>query len=109
MPRDPGLEQRVDELLPEGTNLERKSMFGGLAYLDRGNLCFGVSTRHLLVRVGKEGAGEALQRSAARTMEMRGKEMPGWIQVDPPGFESDSDLLWWMKKGIDYAATLPSK
>jgi hypothetical protein len=109
MARDPGLEQRVEELLPEGAKLERKAMFGGLAFLDRGNLCFGLSSRHMLVRVGKDGSDEALQRPNARTMVMRGKEMVGWVQVDPPGYEADSDLQWWMAKGIEFAATLPPK
>src|SRR4051794_28499103 len=109
MARDPGLEQRVEELLSGNAQLEKKAMFGGLAFLDRGNLCFGLSSGHMLVRVGREGAEEALRRPNAQTMVMRSKDMAGWIQVDPPGYESDSDLQWWMAKGMEFTATLPAK
>jgi TfoX/Sxy family transcriptional regulator of competence genes len=107
--RNKELEQRVEELLPVDHQLERKSMFGGMAFLDRGNLCFGVSATHMLVRVGEEGSEEALQRPGARVMVMRDRPMTGWIQVDPPGYASDGDLKWWMEKGMAFAATLPAK
>jgi hypothetical protein len=103
------LEQRVEELLPVDHQLERKSMFGGMAFLDRGNLCFGVSATHMLVRVGEEGFDEALPRPGARVMVMRERPMTGWIQVDPLGYASDSDLKWWMAKGMAFAATLSAK
>jgi TfoX/Sxy family transcriptional regulator of competence genes len=107
--RDKELEERVEALLPVDHQLERKSMFGGMAFLDRGNLCFGVSASHLLVRVGEEGSDEALKRPGARVMVMRDRPMTGWIQVDPPGYESDGDLKLWMAKAMAFAATLPSK
>ncbi|MFL5759138.1 MAG: TfoX/Sxy family protein [Thermomicrobiales bacterium] len=109
MARDKLVEERVEALLPGDHQLERKSMFGGMAFLDRGNLCFGVSAAHLLVRVGEEGSEEALQRPGARLMVMRDRPMMGWVQVDPLGYESDNDLKWWLEKGITFAATLPAK
>src|SRR4051794_13541025 len=98
MARDKVLEQRIEALLPDDHRLERKSMFGGMAFLDRGNLCFGVSASHLLVRVGEAGSEEALQRPGARLMVMRERPMIGWVQVEPRGYESDDDLKWWMSK-----------
>jgi len=107
--RDEALEDRIEELLPDGLALEKKRMFGGVGYLDRGNLCFGVSADHLTVRVGKEAYDDVLERSGARPMVMRGRPMPGWVQVDPKGYATESDLTWWITAGLEGAASLPPK
>jgi TfoX/Sxy family transcriptional regulator of competence genes len=109
MPFDEGLAQRIEEALPEGVRLERKKMFGGLAFLDRGNLVVGVSNDHLMVRVGKDAYEEALTQPGARVFDMTGKPMAGWILVEQKGYESDGDLNRWITQALDFVSTLPAK
>jgi hypothetical protein len=35
--------------------------------------------------------------------------MKGYVFVDPPGFEADSALAYWVQAGLSVVATLPSK
>ena len=45
---------------------------------------------------------------AAVPMVMRGRSMVGWLRV-PEGLESDQELETWVRRGVDYARTLPPK
>jgi len=40
---------------------------------------------------------------------MRGREMAGWLLVDPAGLDSDAELRRWAEIGVDYARSLPPK
>ncbi len=42
-------------------------------------------------------------------MVMRGREMPGWLQVDSADVRTKRQLLGWVERGVDYARSLPSK
>jgi hypothetical protein len=40
---------------------------------------------------------------------MRGREMDGWLRVDPSAIESDQALRRWIELGVSYAGSLPPK
>jgi hypothetical protein len=40
---------------------------------------------------------------------MRGREMDGWLRIDPAGLGTDADLARWVDLGVSYARTLPPK
>jgi hypothetical protein len=42
-------------------------------------------------------------------MEMRGREMRGWLRVDAEDVSTDSDLGRWVDVGSTYARALPPK
>ncbi|MCA9261951.1 MAG: hypothetical protein KDA61_22190, partial [Planctomycetales bacterium] len=79
MPRDRGLESLIDADLREVANLSGKAMFGGWAWLVDGNLLCGARTNRLMVRLGKDRDGWALQLPGARAVEMGERKMPGWV------------------------------
>jgi TfoX/Sxy family transcriptional regulator of competence genes len=83
-----------------------KAMFGGLAFLAGGNMAVGVRGDELMVRVGPEGAEEALARPHTRRSFMGEREMKGWILVAPEG---DVELEEWVRRGVTYARSLPPK
>ena len=92
-----------------GRPVTEQKMFGGTCFLLSGNMLVGTSKRGLLVRVGKQAHAAALARLHARAMEMRGREMEGYIVVDPAGTKSDSDLHGWLTLALAYVGTLPAK
>jgi hypothetical protein len=63
----------------------------------------------LLVRVDPDHSDEAAGKPHARLMEMRGREMPGWIRVDPEGVAGKRELRAWVARGVRYAGSLPAK
>ena len=45
----------------------------------------------------------------ASRMEMRGKEMDGWLRVTADAVADDDALARWIGVGTTYAASLPAK
>ena len=109
MPYDEGLAQRVRELLADEPGLSEKRMFGGLAFLLKGNMCVGIVKDELMVRVGPDAYHDLVHQPSARKMDFTGKPMKGFVFVEPEGFESDADLRRWVGHGLAYASALPAK
>ena len=110
MAYDEDVADRVREQLADEDAITEKKMFGGLAFMLAGNMAVGISNRsELMVRVGPDGADDALERPHAHQMDMNGRPMTGFIAVSGEGFESDGDLADWVRRGVGYARTLPAK
>ena len=109
MAYDEGLAQRVRELLAEQDGVSEKRMFGGLAFLIRGNMCVGIVKDSLMVRVGPDAYPRLVEEPHARRMDFTGRPMKGLLYVDPDGVESDADLRSWVGHGLAFAGSLPGK
>jgi hypothetical protein len=107
---DEDLAGRIRALAASGPGLTEKKMFGGLAFLVGGNMAVAASGQGgLLVRVDPERSDDLVASTNARPMEMRGREMRGWLRVDAEDVEADSDLAEWVDRGVSYAGSLPAK
>jgi hypothetical protein len=42
-------------------------------------------------------------------MEMRGREMPGWMRVDADSVRTKPQLAAWVERGVSFARSLPPK
>jgi hypothetical protein len=40
---------------------------------------------------------------------MTGRAMTGWIVVTAKGYEGDDDLNSWVRRGVEFARSLPVK
>ena len=109
MAYDDALADRVRAQLAGEPDLTERKMFGGIAWLLGGNLAVGVRGEDLMVRVGADGAPAALERPHARRSYMGEREMKGWILVAPDGVAEDADLADWVRRGTEYARSLPAK
>ena len=109
MAYDEGLEVRIEEALA-GLRVTKKRMFGGLCFLDRGNmLCGIVKDGRLMLRVGKKAYESVLARPFVAKMDFTGKPMTGLGYIEPAGFEEDSDLKAWLELGLAFTGSLPAK
>jgi TfoX/Sxy family transcriptional regulator of competence genes len=110
MAYDEELANRLREELAGYGNVTEKAMFGGLAFLINGNMSVSASGRGgLMVRVGPEASDDALARPHTELMVMRGRPMPGWIRVASEGIRSKRQLAPWVRRGAEYARSLPPK
>ena len=66
MPYNPEIAQRVQKALEGQDGLTERKMFGGIAFMLRGNMCCGVTNDDLMVRVGAEALEDALVQPYAR-------------------------------------------
>lgn len=109
MAYDETLAQRIRELLADKHSVVEKKMFGGIAFMLRGNMCCGIVRDDLMVRVGPERHEEALAQPHARPMDFTGRPMRGMVYVTPEGCRTDEALKRWVELGVKFAATLPPK
>jgi TfoX/Sxy family transcriptional regulator of competence genes len=110
MAYDQGFANRIREELADVDGITEKAMFGGLGFLLHGNMAVGIaSTGELMVRVGPDGADDAIKRPHTRQFEMRGRAMTGWILVAPEGLRTKRQLGPWVRRGTALAASLPPK
>ena len=110
MAYDEDFARRIREHLINAPGVTEKPMFGGLAFLVRGNMAVGVSSsRELVVRVGTDATDDALSRPHTRLFDMTGRPMKGWILVALEGLKTSEELGAWVKRGVDFACSLPPK
>ena len=108
MAYDEDLADRLRELVSDEPNLSEQRMFGGLAFLVNGNMAVAASGQGgLLVRADPEQAEAWIDGESVAPMEMRGREMTGWLRVAEPA--AHDDVAVWAARGIEYARSLPAK
>ena len=110
MPYDERLAERIRGLLAGEAGVTEQRMFGGLAFLIGGNMAVAASGQGgLLVRVDPDQSDELRATTSARPMEMRGRQMAGWLLVDLASVQDEAALARWVALGRTYAASLPAK
>jgi TfoX/Sxy family transcriptional regulator of competence genes len=110
MAYDEDLADRMRELLSGTPGLTEQKMFGGLGFMIGGNMAIGASGQGgALVRVDPDESDRIVATSKARPMEMRGRQMSGWLRVDSADLKTKRQLERWVKLGSDYAKSLPPK
>jgi TfoX/Sxy family transcriptional regulator of competence genes len=110
MAYDEELAERIRERVAGETALTEKKMFGGLAFLIGGNMAIAASGQGgILVRVDPAESDELVSTSPAEPMEMRGRQMAGWLRVGTADVQSDDELSAWVDRGVSYARSLPAK
>ncbi|HEX3225208.1 MAG TPA: TfoX/Sxy family protein [Gaiellaceae bacterium] len=110
MAYDEKLAARIRELVADEKGVAEKKMFGGLAFLVGGHMAVAASGRGgLMVRVDPADSDALVARTNARVVEMRGREMPGWLRVDVDDLKTKRQLATWVARGVGYARSLPPK
>jgi TfoX/Sxy family transcriptional regulator of competence genes len=110
MAYDEDLANRIRELVADQPGLTEKKMFGGLAFLIGGNMSVSASRQGgLLLRIDPEQTEELVAKPHAQPFVMRGREMDGWLRVEPDGIKTKRQLERWVQRGVSYARSLPPK
>ena len=110
MAYDEELADRLRELVGEQTGITEQRMFGGLAFLVRGNMAVVASGQGgLMVRVDRDESDHLVASTSARPMVMRGRPMQGWLRVDTKHVGTKRELRKWVNRGTAYARSLPPK
>ncbi|MXM67652.1 RNA methyltransferase [Streptomyces sp. HUCO-GS316] len=107
MAYDEILARRVRERFGTDPEITEKRMFGGIAFLHRGNMAVGVSRSDLMVRVGPDATDAALARPGTRPLDPTGRPMRGWVLVAGNALGDDDVLGRWIDEGHAFTAGLP--
>jgi hypothetical protein len=84
-------------------------MFGGLAFLIHGHMSVGVHGEELIVRIAPDETHAALEEPGARLFDITGRPMKGWLLVGREGIEKPQALAKWVRRGVEFASSLPKK
>ena len=107
---DDDLAERIRALVASEDGVREQRMFGGLAFLIGGHMAVAASGQGgLMVRVDPDEGEELLALPHAAPMEMRGRELAGWLRVAAEGLPDRRTLEPWVRRGVAYARTLPPK
>jgi TfoX/Sxy family transcriptional regulator of competence genes len=110
MAYDEMLAGQLREIAAGVPGVSERKMFGGLAFLVNGNMAVSASSQGgLLLRVDPNDTGTLVAEPHVERFVMRGREMDGWLHVEPAAVESDDALRSWVARGAAYAGSLPAK
>lgn len=87
------LEARVAaEITDWGTTLRKT--FGGTAHLLNGHLLCGVYKDYLILRLGEPAGAGALENPRAKSFDITGRALKGWVIVDKKELGGTKLLPW---------------
>ena len=103
------LQGRIQRAVADREDVSEKKMFGGVAFLLDGKMFCGIVKDDLMVRVGPERHEKALGEPHVRPMDFTGRPMKGYVYVGPAGSKTDKMVERWVKRGLEFAATIEGK
>jgi TfoX N-terminal domain len=110
MAYDEEFAERIRQLIGGDPELTEKKKFGGLGFLIRGNMAIAASSEGgAMVLVDPAQSDSLLATTKATLVNMRGRDMPGWLPVSSDDLRSDDQLAPWVETGTGYARSLPPK
>jgi TfoX/Sxy family transcriptional regulator of competence genes len=110
MAYDLALADEIRSVLDSEPEITERRMFGGLSFLVNGNLAVAVrGSDGILVRVGTDDADELVRTTTAARAVMGARVMKGWLAVGPDSLGTEAELSAWVRRGVDYARSLPPK
>jgi TfoX/Sxy family transcriptional regulator of competence genes len=110
MAYDLALADEIRSVLDGEPEVTERRMFGGLSFLVNGNLAVAVrGSEGILVRVGSDAADELVRTTDATRAVMGSRVMAGWLDVGTDSLGTEAELSGWVRRGVDYARSLPPK
>lgn len=109
MAYDEGLASRLRDFFKDRDDVVEKKMFGGLCFMLHGNMCCGITTSDLMLRVGPKQYEATLAMEGAREMDFTGRPMKGMVTVNEGYYDEDEALAQWLTLAENFADTLPAK
>lgn len=109
VPYDDEIKGEVDRMVAGMKGVTSKKMFGGVCYLYRGNMAFGIYKDCLIVRLGsQEQAQRFIEEKTALPFDITGRPMKGWVMIPRARLNNASDYSRWLARGLEFARSLPA-
>jgi len=106
---DEKLDNRLEKIVLQWKNTNKKKMFGGICYLLNGNMVGGVYKDSVILRLGEKNADAALNLPQFGEFDITGSPMKGWVIAAQKAFKNEEELVSWLEKAKKFAETLPPK
>ena len=90
---------RVRDIITKQPGFVEKKMFGGVGFLLYGNMACGINKDDLIIRIGADNYSHAVMRPHTRPFDITGREMKGWVMVEPAGYAKPAVERRWGRGG----------
>ncbi|MGH7909508.1 MAG: TfoX/Sxy family protein [Thermodesulfobacteriota bacterium] len=99
-----------DAILPGGSRVERKKMFGCPVGFINGNMFMGLHNDRIILRLGEGEREDFIRQYNTQIFEpMPGRKMRDYIVVPEKLFMNVTTLKAWCEKSYEYASKLKPK
>ncbi|MEE9454052.1 MAG: TfoX/Sxy family protein [Paracoccaceae bacterium] len=109
MAYDEGHAQILRDLLSERHGITEKEMFGGVCFMQNGNMLCGVHKDGGMFRVGKENAAAALEIDNVTPLSFTGRKMGGMVDLTEDTLADNDALQRLLKLADSFVGELPPK
>jgi TfoX/Sxy family transcriptional regulator of competence genes len=104
------LVERFDAVVARFPEGERRKMFGYPAMFVDGKLATGLYEDRWMIRLAPDDLASLIALPGAAPFEpMAGRAMTGYATLPPDVVADDGALEGWVRRAIEYVATLPRK
>ena len=89
-------------LLSKAVEWEEKKMFGGRCFMVNGKMLLGTYKGSLMARTDPDEKDDLILKDGVAPMIHGGREMKGFLNIEPLALETDRDLEFWIDKCLEY-------
>ena len=83
-------------------SFEEKKMMGGLTFMVKEKMCVGIHKDKLMVRIDPEIYEKSLLKKGCIKIEFTGREMKGFVFIEPLGIDKEKDLEYWINLALEF-------
>ena len=109
MAYDEGHAQILRDLLSQTNGISEKKMFGGLCFMQNGNMLCGVHKDGGMFRVGKENEEAALAVNGVDPLSFTVRKMGGMVDISEDTLGDECALLSLLRLADKFVGKMPSK
>lgn len=109
MAYDEGHAQILRDLLVQTDGITEKKMFGGLCFLQNGNMLCGVHKDGGMFRVGKVNEEAALAVNGVDPLSFTGRKMGGMVDISEDTLADESALNELLRLADRFVGKMPPK
>lgn len=109
MAYDEGHAQILRDLLAQTDGITEKKMFGGLCFMQNGNMLCGVHKDGGMFRVGKANEEAALAVNGVDPLSFTGRKMGGMVDISEDTLGDENALLSLLRLADTFVGKMPPK
>lgn len=103
MAYDRHLADKITYLIKANTiNFYEKEMMGGITWMVDEKMCISIYKSNLMARIDPNELEELIKLKGVSQMMHGSKPMNGYLTISPEGFDSDTDLVFWVQKCLEF-------
>jgi TfoX/Sxy family transcriptional regulator of competence genes len=110
MAYDEELAGRLRAALSFTDGVSERRMFGGHGFMVHGHMVAAASSSGgLMLRVDPAEGPGLCDGSGVRPFRMNGRDLDGWLHLEPDAVADTASLEAWLGRGLAYVVSLPPK